>query len=63
MRQVARTLTAELHLALSQTSSNGRHSVVPNAGHEIQLYQPGVVIQVIQEVLASLRTHEHLPNR
>jgi pimeloyl-ACP methyl ester carboxylesterase len=53
----------QLHLALSQTSSNGRHSVVAGAGHEIQLYQPTVVIQGIQDVLESFRTKEHLPTR
>ena len=53
----------QLHLALSQTSSNGRHSIVAGAGHEIQLYQPTVVIQAIEDVLESLRTKEGLPTR
>ena len=52
-----------VHLALSRTSTNGRHSVVAGAGHEIQLYQPSIVIQAIQDVLDSIRTKQHLPDR
>ena len=31
--------------ALAQISRNARHTVVPEAGHEIHLFKPGAVIQ------------------
>jgi len=53
----------QLHETLAQTSTNGRHIVVAGAGHEIQLYQPAVVIQAVQDVLESVRTKGRLRER
>jgi len=39
------------HADLAKLSTNGRHRVVPNAGHEIHLFDPPSVIQAINETL------------
>jgi pimeloyl-ACP methyl ester carboxylesterase len=44
------------HALLAAASKTGRHAVVPNAGHEIQLFQPAAVIEAIQEVVANVRS-------
>jgi pimeloyl-ACP methyl ester carboxylesterase len=48
---------------LAQLSSNARHTVVPDAGHEIHLFKPGVVIQAVQDVLEAARRKTRLPPR
>jgi pimeloyl-ACP methyl ester carboxylesterase len=45
----------EMQQSLVSLSSRGRQIMVPNSGHMIQLEQPEVVIDAIQEVLAQLR--------
>jgi len=44
------------HAELAAASAKGRHAVIPNAGHEIQLFQPAAVIEAIEDVLATVRT-------
>jgi pimeloyl-ACP methyl ester carboxylesterase len=39
------------HADLAKLSTNGRHRVVPNAGHELHLFDPPSVIQAINETL------------
>lgn len=52
-----------LHAALALTSSNGRHTIVAGAGHEIHLYEPALVIEAIRDVLDSIRTKQQMPTR
>ena len=40
----------EAHEALARMSSNSRHRVVAEAGHEIHLFQPAAVVQAIRDV-------------
>jgi pimeloyl-ACP methyl ester carboxylesterase len=40
---------------MAKLSSKSRHTVVPDAGHEIHLFQPTPVIKAIQDVLAQAR--------
>lgn len=54
---------AENHAALAHLSRNSRHMVVANAGHEIHLFAPSVVVQAIQDVCVSSRQRSQLPNR
>lgn len=51
------------HAALAAESTNARHTVVPDAGHEIHLFQPKAVIQAIQAVVAAARNGTRLPPR
>jgi pimeloyl-ACP methyl ester carboxylesterase len=44
------------HAELAAASKQGRHAVVPGAGHEIHLYQPVAVIQAIEEVVSNGRS-------
>jgi pimeloyl-ACP methyl ester carboxylesterase len=53
----------EMHAALARQSTNSRHTVVANAGHEIHLFQPAAVVQAIQDVAGAIRTHTKLPTR
>jgi pimeloyl-ACP methyl ester carboxylesterase len=39
------------HADLAAQSTNSRHTVVPDAGHEIHLFRPDVVIDAIREVV------------
>jgi pimeloyl-ACP methyl ester carboxylesterase len=40
---------------LAKLSTQSRHTVVANAGHEIHLYQPAVVVEAIREVISLSR--------
>jgi pimeloyl-ACP methyl ester carboxylesterase len=51
----------DAHASLSRLSSNSRHSIVADSGHEIHLYKPGAVIQAVEDVLKALRNKEQLP--
>ena len=52
-----------VHASIARLSSNGRHAVVPGAGHEIHLFEPAVVIQAIEDVTAAIRSKATLPVR
>lgn len=54
---------SETHAKLAQLSNNSRHEVVPNAGHEIHLFAPAVVIQAIRDVSTASRVGGQLPAR
>jgi pimeloyl-ACP methyl ester carboxylesterase len=54
---------ADNHAGLAQLSTNFRHTVVPEAGHEIHLFAPAVVIQAIEDVSAASRGASRLPAR
>jgi hypothetical protein len=41
---------------LARMSTNSRHTVVANAGHEIHLYQPPAVAEAIREVIQLTRS-------
>jgi pimeloyl-ACP methyl ester carboxylesterase len=45
----------DVHAALARLSSNSRHTVVTDSGHEVHLFQPAVVIQAIGDVLRAVR--------
>jgi pimeloyl-ACP methyl ester carboxylesterase len=49
--------------SLARISSNSRHTVVRDAGHEIHLFQPSAVIEAIHEVLGAIRSKAQLPPR
>jgi pimeloyl-ACP methyl ester carboxylesterase len=53
----------DVHAGLARLSTNSRHTVVAGSGHEIHLFQPGAVIQAIQDVLEALRSKKPLPAR
>ena len=44
-----------VHAALARLSSNSRHTVVKDSGHEVHLFQPAVVVQAIRDVLRAVR--------
>ena len=46
---------------LTNLSTNSRQIMVSGSGHEIYLYQPEAVIQSIEAVVKSAKTHRHLP--
>jgi pimeloyl-ACP methyl ester carboxylesterase len=48
---------------LARISSNSRHRVVPNAGHEIHLFEPAAVTQAIADVIDAWRRKTPLPQR
>jgi pimeloyl-ACP methyl ester carboxylesterase len=52
-----------MHAALARQSTNSRHTVVPNAGHEIHLFEPRAVIDAIRDVAGAIRGHSPLPAR
>jgi pimeloyl-ACP methyl ester carboxylesterase len=54
---------AESHAATARLSTNARHTVVPQAGHEIQLFVPSAVIEAIQDVAAASSRRSRLPPR
>jgi pimeloyl-ACP methyl ester carboxylesterase len=45
----------DVHAALARLSSNSRHIVVKDSGHEVHLFQPAVVVQAIREVMQAAR--------
>jgi pimeloyl-ACP methyl ester carboxylesterase len=51
---------AENHAGLAALSTNSRHTVVPNAGHEIHLFAPAAVIKAIEDVVTASRTSSRL---
>jgi pimeloyl-ACP methyl ester carboxylesterase len=53
----------ETHAKLAALSTNSRHSVIADAGHEIHLFEPGAVIQAIRDVVDAVRTKKQLPAR
>jgi pimeloyl-ACP methyl ester carboxylesterase len=42
----------DVHANAARISSNSRHAVVPESGHEIHLFKPDVVIQAVRDVVA-----------
>ena len=54
---------AENHAGLAALSTNSRHTVVPEAGHEIHLFAPSTVVQAIQDVCVAARERTQLPKR
>jgi pimeloyl-ACP methyl ester carboxylesterase len=48
---------------LARISTNSRHTVVRDAGHEIHLFQPDAVVQAIRDVLEAVRGKTPLPPR
>jgi len=44
----------DAHAALARLSTNSRHTVVADAGHEIHLYNPAAVVQAIRDVLGAV---------
>jgi pimeloyl-ACP methyl ester carboxylesterase len=45
---------------LAGISSNSQHRIVPNAGHEIHLFDPAAVVQAVQQVIAAVRGRTRL---
>jgi pimeloyl-ACP methyl ester carboxylesterase len=52
-----------VHGALAKLSTNSRHSVVVGAGHEIHLFEPGAVVQAVNDVIQAIRSKTSLPQR
>jgi pimeloyl-ACP methyl ester carboxylesterase len=48
---------------LARISNNSRHTVVPNAGHEIHLFAPAAVIEAVLDVVDAVRTGSPLRRR
>jgi pimeloyl-ACP methyl ester carboxylesterase len=48
------------HAGLAALSTNSRHTIVADAGHEIHLFKPAAVIQAIRDVLEAVRTKQQL---
>jgi pimeloyl-ACP methyl ester carboxylesterase len=44
------------HARLARSSTNSRHAIIADSGHEVQLYRPEVVTQAIEDVLDAVRT-------
>ncbi|HEY3130412.1 MAG TPA: alpha/beta hydrolase [Acidobacteriota bacterium] len=53
----------DAHARLARISTDSRHMVVANAGHEIHLFEPVAVIQAIQDVIAAAKNKTRLPAR
>ena len=53
----------ENHAGVAKLSNNARHTVVPDAGHEIHLFSPGAVIQAVHDVVTAVRQGSRLPAR
>jgi pimeloyl-ACP methyl ester carboxylesterase len=51
------------HAAIAKLSTNSRYSVIPDAGHEIHLFQPQAVITAINDVLTAVAGKSRLPAR
>lgn len=54
---------AENHAGLAALSTNSRHTVVPDAGHELHLFAPSIVAQAIRDVSIAARGGTQLPKR
>lgn len=54
---------AENHAGLAALSTNSRHTVVADAGHEIHLFAPSIVVQAIRDVSVAARQGTPLPKR
>jgi pimeloyl-ACP methyl ester carboxylesterase len=50
----------DVHKSIARLSTNSRHTVVPESGHEIHLFQPAAVIGAINDVVESIRTKRAL---
>jgi pimeloyl-ACP methyl ester carboxylesterase len=50
----------DVHAALARLSSNARHTVVKDSGHEVHLFQPAVVAQAIRDVMQAARDKKPL---
>ena len=46
----------QAHAELAAASRSGRHAVIAEAGHEIQLFQPAAVVEAIEGVLSNVRS-------
>jgi pimeloyl-ACP methyl ester carboxylesterase len=46
---------------MAQLSTNGRHRVVPNAGHEIHLFEPAAVVAAVRDVVTAVEKKARLP--
>lgn len=53
----------DVHRALARLSTNSRHSVVANAGHEIHLFEPSAVVQAVADVVQAVHEKKKLPPR
>jgi pimeloyl-ACP methyl ester carboxylesterase len=53
----------DVHARAARISSNSRHTVVAEAGHEIHLFKPDAVIQAIHDVRDACRNKSKLPPR
>lgn len=53
----------DVHASAARISSNWRHTVVADSGHEIHLFKPEAVILAIQDVVDAYRTNSKLPPR
>jgi pimeloyl-ACP methyl ester carboxylesterase len=53
--------SAEAHARLARQSANSRHTIVPEAGHEIHLFVPAAVVSAIQDVSLAVRQKQPLP--
>jgi pimeloyl-ACP methyl ester carboxylesterase len=53
----------DVHARLAGLSTNSRHTIVTDAGHEIHLFQPSAMIQAIRDVLEAIRSKKQLPAR
>jgi pimeloyl-ACP methyl ester carboxylesterase len=53
----------DVHAKAARISSNSRHTVVPESGHEIHLFKPDAVIQAVRDVVASYKDKTPLPKR
>jgi pimeloyl-ACP methyl ester carboxylesterase len=54
---------AENHAGLAALSTNSRHTVVADAGHEIHLFAASIVVQAIRDVSVAARQTTQLPKR
>jgi len=55
MVDVTNQTSMEMQNELAGLSTNSAHRIVPNSGHYIHWDQPSVVLETIQEMVASLR--------
>jgi pimeloyl-ACP methyl ester carboxylesterase len=52
----------DVHAAAARISTNSRHTVVSDSGHEIHLFRPDVVIQAIRDASQAARSKSKLPS-
>ena len=55
-----RALGKELHNEIAAWSTNSQHMLVPDAGHDIPMEQPGAVIHAVDAVVQAVRGGEAL---